>query len=158
MGSLEIGPSRKEKRERSHSHALAIALVEFHRAQCYFISAIEIAAIVLGDKPDIAVGMEEMPPFVDVLLSIPLSMNGFVPVVFTLTFISRYGRLSWYTIILSVLTITLSTGSLAAAAFIHPQNILDYRSLGIMYGDPLCGSNSIWQRNNFANQINFPLV
>lgn len=111
---LDVWPLRKEKKQ-SHTHALATALFEFHRNQCYFISAVVIASLVLEGQASKAFRSDEPPPLFDVLLSIPLALNGLVPVVFTLSYISRYGRLSWYIITLSVITVALSTGSLASS-------------------------------------------
>jgi hypothetical protein len=80
------------------------------------MSAIEIAALVLASQAYEAFNEYRMPPMFDVLLSIALSLNGLVPVIFALCCISRYGRLSWHTIILSLVTVALSTASLAAAS------------------------------------------
>lgn len=153
LAGLEFWPSNKEKRKRDHSHALATALVEFHKNQCYFISAIEIAALVLGRQTrQITVAEEwssQTVPLFDLLLSIPLSMNGFVPVIFTLTFVSRYGRLSWHIIFLSVLTIALSTAALATTSVEGFFGNLGYLDQGpwstrtkLEFADLICGSNS----------------
>jgi hypothetical protein len=48
---LEIWPSSRKREKRDHSLALSIALVEFHKYQSYFMSAIEIAALVLRSLP-----------------------------------------------------------------------------------------------------------
>jgi hypothetical protein len=157
LAGLELWPSNKEKRERDHSHALATALVEY-KNQCYFISAIEIAALALGRQTAAlgAMNQRALPRF-DLMLSIPLSMNGFVPIIFTLTFISRYGRLSWYIIILSVVTIALLTGSLAttfAEGFVYDVNGQYLLELG----DLICGSSSsILQGAINPININLPL-
>ena len=110
---LELWPSSQERSERGHSYALATAIVEFHKDQCYFISAVLIAALLLDRQ---AIGHyigHTPPPLIDVLLPIPLFMNGLIPTTFTFSFIARYGRLSWHIIVLTMVTFILSTGSLA---------------------------------------------
>ena len=45
---LTVRPLRIKMKNKDHMTNLATALVEFHKTQCYFISAIEIAALVLA--------------------------------------------------------------------------------------------------------------
>lgn len=49
------------------------------------------------------------------LLSLPLSLNGIVPIALTLCCIARYARLSWHIIGISFVVFALSTGALGAA-------------------------------------------
>lgn len=112
---LTFWPSTNEKTRKNHMLNLSTVLVEFHKVQCYFISAIEIAALVLDRQAYNDFKRDLPPPVFDILLSFPLSMNGFVPVMFTLSCISLYARLSWHIIILSLVTVCLSTGALSAA-------------------------------------------
>lgn len=105
---------REEERQRPPFLSLLRSL-NFHRDQCYFISAIEMAALLLDNEANNSLQSNAVTPdVVGIMLSIPLSMNGFVPIIFTLTCISRHARLSWYLIILSVITLILSTGSSAS--------------------------------------------
>ncbi len=108
----------------------------------FFISAIEIAARAFGRQTAVLAAMNHraLPRF-DLMLLIPLSMNGFVPIVLTLTFISRYGRLSWYIITLSVVTVALSTGSLATK-FAEGSMYDGNGQYLLELGDLICGSNS----------------
>lgn len=112
LSTLKFRPTHKQKREKSHIDALSVALVDFHRSQCYFIAAIQIASFVLDSQAYRDYERSIPSPIFDVLLSIPLSLNGLVPTVFTLCSISEFGHLSWHVIILSILCIVLSTGSL----------------------------------------------
>ena len=54
-------------------------------------------------------------PTYHVTLSVALAMNGVIPTVFTLISITRHGRPSWYTSILTAIPLSLSSASLAAA-------------------------------------------
>lgn len=93
----------------NHTHAIVIALVEFHKAQCYFSFSLQIAALVLIAQNS---STKDMPDYQDARLMPGISMTGIVPVIFTLTCISRYGRQSWYLIILSSVTGILATATL----------------------------------------------
>lgn len=93
---------------------LATALLDFHRAQCYFITAIEVAALVLASQAYGDFKNNEPPAVFDILLALPLSLNGIVPVAFSLSCITLYSRLSWHIILLSTVPIALSTGVLAS--------------------------------------------
>ena len=111
---LTMRPLRNKTKNEDHMTNLATALLDFHKAQCYFISAVEIAALVLarqayGDYKD-----NKPPAVFDILLALPLSLNGIVPVIFSLSCIALYSRLSWHIILLSTITIALSTGVLAS--------------------------------------------
>ena len=174
LTGFEMWPSSKGNNEKVHSHALATALVEFHKNQCYFISAIEIAALVLGKQAIYAAGnIYRVRPFFDILLSIPLSMNGLVPIAFALIHISRYGRLSWHIILLSVITMILSTGSLVTTWGTRPwEGVSSNSEWGTFtfgafgssmrmfeFGDLVCGSgSSIVQRIGMLKTINYSLV
>ena len=117
LAALEIWPSSKERMNRNHMLAFTTATMEHHKNQCYFISAIIIAALVLNRQAWNRFANNEPPPAFDVFLSVPLSMNGFLPVTFILACIARYGRLTWHIIILSLISIGLSTGTLAGSTY-----------------------------------------
>lgn len=111
---LTARPLRSKTKREDHMINLATALLDFHRAQCYFITAIEIAALVLASQAYAEFKTNKTPPVFDVLLALPLSLNGIVPVTFSLSCIALYSRLSWHIILLSTVPIVLSTGVLAS--------------------------------------------
>lgn len=112
---IAFSQSINGRRRKTQMMSLFTALVEFHKAQCYFISAIQTAALVFARQ---AYGLDpishgsQTPPVYDILLSVILSMNGLIPVIFTLSCISLYSRLSWHIIVLTFVTVTLSSGTL----------------------------------------------
>ena len=110
-------PRSKRKGSEKQLLNLATALVEFHKAQCYFISAIEIAVLVLSHQVYEAYKNSQngIPKAFDLLLSFPLSMNGFVPITFSLLCISLHSRLTWHIILLLLVPIALSTGALGSS-------------------------------------------
>ena len=121
-------PFQKKAR---HAQSLVTALVEFHKAQCYFAGAIQIAAVIFAgsfrktmNRCRDGSATDELPTFLqqmDAELLFTLSTNGTLPIAFTLTCIARYGRQSWYLILLSVSTITISTTTLIYASILWPS-------------------------------------
>ena len=111
---LTVRPLRSKTKNEDHMTNLATALLDFHRAQCYFITAIEIAVLVLASQAYGDFKNNEPPAVFDILLALPLSLNGIVPVAFSLSCIALYSRLSWHIILLSTVPIALSTGALAS--------------------------------------------
>ena len=102
----------------SNKVALA-ALINFHQAQCYFSSTVQIAGLmslpwlggtrfILNDGDFTAVHSM----FVDTSVLIVLATSGFIPVTFGLAAVTRFGRASWRLIILSLITFALATATL----------------------------------------------
>ena len=131
-------PKAAQKLRRS----LFTALVDFHKSQCYFAGAIQIAALVLVSQIDAAQAVAD---YLDAELLVTISTSGFVPVIFTLTCIAHFGQSSWYLISLSILTGILSTGTLGSAWFFWTSNTKDssfmLSELGYGYSDKFaCGT------------------
>jgi len=101
LALFEVWPRRKRKmKDRDQFLPLAIALVQFHRNQCYFISAIEMAALLLGNEANNdQQANATIPDVFSIMLSIPVSINVFVPLIVTLTCMAHYARLSWHLVI-----------------------------------------------------------
>ena len=111
---LNVRPLRSKSKNGHHVINLATALLDFHKAQCYFITAIEIATLVLAGQVHSAYDYNGDPDMFDIMLALPISLNGIVPVAFSLSCIALYTRLSWHIISLSVIPIALSSGALAS--------------------------------------------
>ena len=95
----------------TYSPAIKSALVEFHKAQCFFILAIEIAANIVvrqGTLNDGTTTTTLQGLFNNYSLVGSVSISGFVPVTFTLLALHRHGMHSWYLAILSNCTLVLS--------------------------------------------------
>ena len=140
---LEIWSLQYEKK-RDRILQLSTTLMDFHKNQCYFISAVEVAALVLVTKEP--TGILRLSATFDVMFTVPLALNGLVPVIFTLLIISRYGRLSWPIMLLTLLTVVLSTASLATT-YSAWQNVdaFDSESRTLLrntlaFAQALCGS------------------
>lgn len=105
-----IAVARQEKLKSSRQHAaLKTALVEFHKAQCYFMLAFQIAAMMVlkaGFRVLESKSYLQLSNNIDLIGSI--SINGFLPVTFVLFCLHTEGMKSWYAFILSTCTITAS--------------------------------------------------
>ena len=118
--------SHKGKR---HTDTLITALVDFHKSQCYFSSTIQITALFLFNQSQRSSaeisesGSGKATSFRDIFdtsVLVALATTGFLPITLTLTCVARYGRLSWYLLILSSITTILATATLASSyAFNH---------------------------------------
>ena len=106
-----------------HISNLITALVEFHKAQCYFASTIQITALILyhQSQSNFSVWLNSDEPILDIDLIdsdvlLLLATSASVPICVVLACITRYGRHSWYVIILSTITVLLATATLGSAA------------------------------------------
>lgn len=85
--------ARGEEKERKHQTVrTAAALPNFQISQCYFLSAVKLAALV---KPgtDTLIDLTRRISTCDQVFRFPVAMNGFVAVVFNLVVVSRHARL-----------------------------------------------------------------
>ena len=82
------------------------ALVGFHKAQCYFSSTVQIAAL-LG-----FLGVTDPDQSFDTSALVILATSGFIPITFSLASITRFGGAPWYLIILSFFTFGLASATL----------------------------------------------
>ena len=106
-----------------HKSNLITALVEFHKAQCYFASTIQITALILyhQSQGNVSVWLNSNQPILDIDLIdsdvlLLLATSASVPICVVLACITRYGRHSWYVIILSTITVLLATATMGSAA------------------------------------------
>lgn len=154
---LTVRPLRSKMKNEDHMINLATALLDFHKAQCYFISAVEIAALVLASQAYGDSKNDKPPPIFDILLALPLSLNGIVPVAFSLSCIALYSRLSWHIILLSTVPIALSTAALASTniwILVIPHGFANMGDTGFQvapnFSALVCGSKT----RNLENVLN----
>ena len=119
FGLWLIGPSKIKCKAsvmqaclRTYAPAVKSATVEFHKAQCFFILAIELAAnmgVIEGTSKDSTTSTTLQGLYANYRLLAIVSISGFVPVTFTLLVPHRAGIHSWYLVILSNCALVLST-------------------------------------------------
>ena len=92
---------------RKRLDTLIDAFGEFHKAQCFFIMAIEIAAQIVTRK-----GSTEEPNLESIYLNYDLlriiGMSGLLPTTLTLFYLHSAGRKSWYLFILTLVSVVLA--------------------------------------------------
>lgn len=139
--------------------ALVAALVDFHKSQCYFLGTVQTVALTF------------MFSEIDSSILGLLATGGFIPIVYTLACIGRYGRKSGYCILLSAITFSLASTPLimswvrGGAETTPPGEASVYSTFcgvphtlrELLY--PICGSSSL--DDNFIGQdtiLHSPLV
>lgn len=146
---FEITP---KKTKEAHTNAMITALVDFHKCQCYFSSTIQITGLILfhaiqSHTAQPSHGAALPPDIFDLSVLTVLALSGLVPVSLTLVCLTRYGHRTWHLIILSLITMAISTGTLSCP-FIYLRRFGDPvtdQYLGPHLEDlyPLCGSSKL---------------
>ena len=116
-------PFLKEVSVKKHMKIIIVALVDFHKHQCYFASTIQIAALVLYRRSQNALIEASERKIAsnfaydtrDRAILEVLAYTALLPISLTLCCIARWGRQSWYLTLISSVTIVLGTTTLAAA-------------------------------------------
>ena len=120
--------------------AIKSALVEFHKAQCFFMLAIEIAAqVVVRGKSLSASSTSLQSLYNNYMLIGCISISGFLPITFTQLCLHDSGMRSWYLLIMSTLTVIASATTLyTAGSFrLEEKDVEGLQSLASPY--PSCG-------------------
>ena len=109
-----------QKKTTRYLPPLKSALVEFHKAQCFFMLAIEIAAqiVVANDS----VGSNNLQGLYNNYSLIGnVSISGFLPITFTLLCLFRSGMKSWFLLLLSTCTVAISAVTLFTTGKFNPS-------------------------------------
>ena len=134
---------RIQSRNR-HLPSLTGALAEFQKAQCFFMLAINIAALVNrtkgGFQPN---NLQQL--YNTYILIKSISISGYLPVTFTLFTLHLVDVVSWYLLLLSTVTVFVSIATLFVLGKFNPsQDDLDYLSQQALTGGPQsCGSQNL---------------
>ena len=134
--------------------ALKSATVEFHKAQCFFMLAIDIATqIVLktGTLNDGTASLQGL--YNNYMLIGSISLSGLLPVSFMLLTLHSVGVRSWYLLSLSSCTIALSAATLFTTGSFNPgpADLLRLRNQ-VSESFPACGSRD---PSNYCLQANY---
>lgn len=128
----------------SHLPSLTGALAEFQKAQCFFMMAINIAALVNrksgGFQPN---NLQEL--YNTYVLIKSISISGYLPVTFTLLTLHLVDVVSWYLLVLSIVTMLVSIVTLFVIGSFSPSpDDLNYLSQQAMQGGPdSCGTKNL---------------
>ena len=105
---------------QKHVPAVKSALVEFHKAQCFFMLAIQVAALVVLKSDSLLSSSRSLQELHNNHILIGhISISGFLPVTFIQFCLHDAGMRSWYLLVLSVLTVAASAVTLYTASSLH---------------------------------------
>ena len=112
------------------------ALIEFQKAQCFFMLAINIAAQINrgtgGFQPS---SLQQL--YNNYILIQAISISGFLPITLTLFTLHTVDMVSWYVTVLSVLTVGISVATLVDIGDFSPtQKDMTYISQQAATGGP----------------------
>ena len=125
---------------RQRLPCVATALTDFQKAQCFFMLAINFAALV--DKINGNLQPTSLQQLYNTyVLTKSVSISGFLPITFNLFTLHLVDMVSWYLLILSFSTIAVATGTLFALGTFDPSpGDLEYLSRLASSGGPAeCG-------------------
>ena len=120
------------------------ALTDFQKAQCFFMLAINIAAQVSKHRGNNSPNnLQEL--YNNNSLIKAISVSGYLPVTFTLLTLHNVGMVSWYLIVLSVLTVAFSVAtSVDIGAFApSPADIAYLETQSHINGTEACGNRNL---------------
>lgn len=132
----------RSKLRKLHLPSLATALTDFQKAQCFFMLAINIAALV--DRVHGGLQPQSLQQLYNTYILIKsVSTSGYLPITFNLFTLHMVDMVSWYLLVLSAITIAISTTTFFAVGNFNPsQGDLDYLSRQAAVGGlPNCGGN-----------------
>ena len=123
LAALELSiRNRGSKSATTRTNSLVAALVDFHKAQCYFLGVVQVAALTLFHQSRngslqafTTSNPKDFKDLFDTSVLTVLATGGFIPINLTLACIARYGRQSWYLLSLSFVVTTLATATLIAS-------------------------------------------
>lgn len=124
--------------------SLTGALAEFQKGQCFFMLAINIAALVNrnsgGFQPN---SLQQL--YNTYILIKSVSISGYLPVTFTLFTLHLVDVVSWYLLVLSIVTVLVSIATLFVIGNFSPtQGDMNYLSQQALSGGPeSCGSMNL---------------
>lgn len=98
-------PPKIRKSAEGHYIVICATVAEFHKAQCYFTIALQIATFVITFAGKEAITNVDQ----DFLLLV--AVDGLLPVVLTLYTLMAFGKRSWYMIGLSITSVVLATAN-----------------------------------------------
>ena len=136
VSHLSPNPSREARAQRTRSNgrtarlaALTSALVDFHKAQCFFVLAINIAAQVDRHKGGLEPQSLQQLYNTWVLIQ-TVSIGGYLPVTFTIFTLHLVDLVSWYLLLLTICTASVSIATSVNSGNFNPSDA-DIRSVSL---------------------------
>ena len=138
-------PKRDTKPTMKFDPALAIvpAVVEFHKAQCYFMLATNIAGLIVQTRGGLA--PESLQELYNTYIFIKvIAIGGYLPITFVLLILRMLNKVGWYLLTLSVVSVGVAIGNLYTTMNFSPSHDdLAYLQSQSVHGGPdTCGGNN----------------
>ena len=115
---------------QKHLSRLITSLTDFQKAQCFFMLATNVAAIVVVQRGGL--DPQSLQQIYNAYIFLKLiAVSGYLPITFTLANLYIVGMLSWYLILLSSLTVILSVATLGTIGVFSPSES-DLTNLAIL--------------------------
>ena len=150
VSALSPKPSREARAQMTQSKArtvrlaaLTSALVGFHKAQCFFVLAINIAAQV--DRAKGGLDPQSLQQLYNTWVLIKsISIGGYLPVTFTLFTLHLVDVVSWYLLSLTICTASVSIATLVTIGNFNPSDadISSVSRASSTNGTTSCGGRS----------------
>ena len=143
-GSRKAKQNSQAPSAQSHGkspQALTSALVDFQKAQCFFMLATNIASLIGSLESESLQGLYNTYVFIKVI-----AIGGYLPITFTLLNLHMIEQLSWYLLSLSIGTIAVATRTLKTknSAFVPTSDDFDkIASLASQGIPPSCQSQNL---------------
>ena len=128
-----------------YPEALTIAIVNFQKAQCFFMLATNIAGLIIEVQGGLAPGSLQQLYNTYVFIKV-IAIGGFLPITFTLLNLHMIEQLSWYILTLSTATIAVATATLTITDKVFMPNPEDFDqivSLTTQGGPSSCASQNL---------------
>ncbi|KAL6716184.1 hypothetical protein ACLMJK_005750 [Lecanora helva] len=103
-----------------HLCRLLTSLTDFHKSQCFFMLATNIAALVAVNRGGLDPQSLQQIYNTWIFLKV-VAVNGYLPVSFTLANLYVVDMLSWYIILISAITVALSVATSAVVGKFEPS-------------------------------------
>ena len=132
--------SQIQDTNRKHLSRLATALTDFQKAQCFYMLATNVAALVVVKRGQLGpVTLQQI--FNTYVFIKVVAICGYLPVTFVLFTLHIIGMLSWYLLLLSSFSVISSMGTLGIIGAFDPSpaNIRDLTDEYSSGGPESCG-------------------
>ena len=117
--------------------ALISGLVDFQKAQCFFMIAVQVAALVIITRGSLLPAKSIVEVQLNYSLLQMISVNCYLPVTFTLLNLRVFGKKSFYVFLLSLITFSLCVATQLLLTQINMSGIIS------PIGPPECGAISL---------------
>ena len=152
-GLTATKPAQKESDERDSKHTLKFdpasaiipTVVEFQKAQCYFMLATNIAGLIVQTKGGLAPESSQQLYNTYIFIKV-IAIGGYLPVTFGLLTLRMLNKVGWYLLALSTASVGVAIGDLHRQPNFRPsQDDLDYlqRISAGAGGPPSCGGYNL---------------